>query len=112
MKRSRRRGSPILRKRLSRVSSGMLRMRSRNMAEKLISATPSNSPSSNHFAPQSHARSQPGIGGYQSRLGKRVIEILADQRRLEDRLSVMHEGRHDAFGIELQIFRSVLLGSK
>src|SRR5947207_12050697 len=86
MKRSRRRGSPILRKRLSRISADMLRMRSRNMAENLISVTPSNSPSSTILL---HSRMR--VGGYESRLRKRVTEILADQRRLDDRLSVVHE---------------------
>src|SRR3981189_3210497 len=64
----------------------------------------------NHLAPQSHPRSQPWIGGYQPRLRKRVVEILADQRRFDDRLAVMHERRHDPFGIELQVFGVVLLG--
>src|SRR5438132_11471637 len=48
-----------------------------------------------HLAPQSHARSQPGIGGYESRLRKGVNEILAEKRRLHERLSGVHARRHD-----------------
>src|SRR5262245_25811922 len=34
-----------------------------------------------HLAPQPHARAQPGIAGYEPRLGKRVVEVLANQCR-------------------------------
>jgi len=82
-KRSRRRGSPILRKRLSRISSEMVRMRSRNMAEKLISVTPSNSPSStillhNRIRVRSHgsAGTSRGFGKASSRYSQINVDSM------------------------------------
>src|SRR5580704_6985757 len=64
-----------------------------------------------HLAPQPHAALQPRIGGDKPRrLRKRLVDIFADQRRLDHRLAVVHQRRHHAFGIELEIVLIVLLG--
>jgi hypothetical protein len=61
------------------------------------------------LAPHAHLRSLGEILRPQRHLGKRVVEILVDHRRLGDHGAVVHQDRHLAVGIQLQEFRPMLL---
>ena len=62
------------------------------------------------LAPQPHARALGRVFRHQRRFGKCLVEVLADQRRFDDRHAVVHERRHHALRIELEVGRIVLLG--
>ncbi len=61
------------------------------------------------LAPNPHARAVKGRRRRQRRIWKCLIDIFADQRRLDDRPSLVDQRGHYTLGIEAQIFRPILL---
>ena len=60
------------------------------------------------FGPQAHRVTGGGRGRPQRHVGERVVEVLVDQRRLDEHGAVVHHGRHDVVGVELDVGRVVL----
>ena len=61
------------------------------------------------LAPQPHLRPFIGRGRHQRRRRERLIEVFADQGRFDDRPAVVHQGRHHALRIVLEVGWIVLL---
>ena len=59
-----------------------------------------------------HAMPQSRLRRHQRRIGKHLVDVVEDQRRLHDRLAVVDQRRHDPVRIELEIFRLVLVAAQ
>ena len=59
-----------------------------------------------------HAMPQSRLLRHQRRIGKHLVDVVEDQRRLHDRLAVVDQRRHDPVRIELEIFRLVLVAAQ
>ena len=55
------------------------------------------------LGPDPHRGEVAGVGRPERRVGKDVVEILADHSGLNDRPPVVDQGRHDRVGVELEV---------
>src|SRR5579863_4005124 len=56
------------------------------------------------FYPEPHPDAPNSVGGQQGSLWKHLFKVLADDARLNDRNTIVHQCRHDLIRVELHVF--------
>jgi hypothetical protein len=64
------------------------------------------------FVVHPRAMAQQRLARHQRRLREGIVEVIENERRLDDGFAVVHERRHDAIGIEFAIGRIVLTAAQ
>src|ERR1700690_2235505 len=60
------------------------------------------------LTPAPHLRAFEGGSGNERRLRECLIEVLANESRLDDCVTLVDQRRHDTLGVELKVFGPVL----